>query len=53
MEKNQLRQVIIDQQNYFKKEEDLIVRDINLERYFKGNEIVIISGIRQCGKSSL
>ncbi|MFH1212089.1 MAG: ATP-binding protein [Candidatus Woesearchaeota archaeon] len=53
MDKNKLRQVIVDQQELFKKTEDLIDRDIVLEPYLKGNEIVIISGIRRCGKSSL
>ncbi|MFH1917212.1 MAG: ATP-binding protein [Nanoarchaeota archaeon] len=51
MEKNKLRQVIIDQQDLFKNTEDLIDRDITLN--LKGNEAVIISGIRRCGKSSL
>jgi uncharacterized protein len=53
MEKSQLRQVIIDQQESFRKVEELVFRDIDLERYLRGNEIVIISGIRRCGKSSL
>ena len=53
MEKNKLRQVIIDQQTLFNKKEDLIDRDIDLEYYLKGNEIIVISGIRRCGKSSL
>ncbi|MCK4937927.1 MAG: ATP-binding protein [Methanosarcinales archaeon] len=53
MEKNKLRQVIIDQQALFHKKEVLIDRDLNLEYYFKGNEIIVISGIRRCGKSSL
>jgi predicted AAA+ superfamily ATPase len=51
MDKNRLRQVIIDQQGLFKRTDDLIERDIELN--LKGNEIVIISGIRRCGKSSL
>jgi len=53
MEKDKLRQIIIDQQEIFKKKEELIQRDIDLSYYLKGNEIVIISGIRRCGKSSL
>ncbi|MDD3042882.1 MAG: ATP-binding protein [Methanosarcinaceae archaeon] len=53
MEKNQLRQVIIDQQDYFRKGEELVFRDLDLEKYLRGNEIVVISGIRRCGKSSL
>ncbi|MFH1053023.1 MAG: ATP-binding protein [Candidatus Woesearchaeota archaeon] len=51
MDKNKLRQVIIDQQELFKKTENLIDRDVGLS--LKGNEITIISGIRRCGKSSL
>ncbi|MFH0875790.1 MAG: ATP-binding protein [archaeon] len=52
MEKNQLRQIIVDQQSSFSQEE-LIDREIDLRPYLIGNEIVIISGIRRCGKSSL
>jgi uncharacterized protein len=53
MDKSQLRQVIIDQQDSFRKGEELVFRDVDLERYLRGNEIIIISGIRRCGKSSL
>lgn len=53
MEKDKLRQIIRDQQKIFHEKNDLIERDIDLSYYFKGNEIVIISGIRRCGKSSL
>lgn len=53
MEKNKLRQVIIDQQVQFNKKEDLIDRDLDLDYYIKGSEIIVISGIRRCGKSSL
>ncbi|WP_135603960.1 ATP-binding protein [Methanococcoides sp. NM1] len=53
MDKNKLRQVIIDQQLLFNKADGLVDRDIKIEQYLKGNEIIIISGIRRCGKSSL
>lgn len=53
MEKDKLRQIIVDQQEIFQKKEGLIQRDLDLTYYNKGNEIVIISGIRRCGKSSL
>ncbi len=53
MDKARLRQVITDQQELFRRAEDLIERDIVLEPHLKGNEIVVISGIRRCGKSSL
>ncbi len=51
MDKNKLRQVIIDQQELFNRTENLIDRDISVPT--KGNELIIISGIRRCGKSSL
>src|SRR3989344_3008520 len=53
MDKNQLRQVILDQQEQFAKTDSLIERDMDLSPFLKGNEIIIISGIRRCGKSSL
>ena len=53
MDKDNLRQIIIDQQELFNKNEGLIQRDIDLAPFHKGNEITIISGIRRCGKSSL
>ncbi len=53
MEKSVLRQIIIDQQELFNREEKIVERDINYDYYLKGDEIVIISGIRRCGKSTL
>jgi len=53
MEKEKLRQILTDQQKFYKKQEDLIERTIDLAYYLKGNEIIIVSGIRRCGKSSL
>jgi len=53
MEKEKLRQVIYDQQEFFSQKDELIEREISLEHYMKGNEIIIITGIRRCGKSSL
>ncbi len=53
MKKEKLRQIIADQQELFKKKNELIDRDVSLERFMRGNEIIIISGIRRCGKSSL
>jgi hypothetical protein len=53
MNKEDLRQIIIDQQAIFLKKEELMEREINLDNYLKGTEIVAITGIRRCGKSSL
>jgi len=53
MEKNKLREVLQDQQILFGKVDDFIEREVSLNDYTKGNEIIIITGIRRCGKSSL
>lgn len=53
MEKGKLREVIFDQQKIFENTSELIEREISLDSYLKGNEIVVISGVRRCGKSSL
>jgi len=53
MEKEKLRQVLYDQQEIFNEIDDLIERDFSLDECMKGNEIVVITGIRRCGKSSL
>ena len=53
MEKSDLRQILIDQQEIFNNKKEYIERELDLDYYLKGNEIVIISGIRRCGKSTL
>jgi len=53
MEKNKLKEILQDQQALFAKYENLIEREVSLNDYLKGYEIVIITGIRRCGKSSL
>ncbi len=53
MEKNKLKEVLQDQQRLFDNVDDFIEREVSLKEYMKGNEVVIITGIRRCGKSSL
>jgi predicted AAA+ superfamily ATPase len=53
MDKSKLRQVIIDQQERFRKDDGLIARDVDLKYLLKGKEMVVVTGIRRCGKSSL
>lgn len=43
----------MDQQEFLKRNADLIDRDLDLTPFLEGREIVVISGIRRCGKSSL
>jgi uncharacterized protein len=53
MDKNLLRQIMIDQQKSFGSTDELIEREIDLKKLIKGNDIIVISGIRRCGKSTL
>lgn len=53
MEKTKLRELILDQQELFEKMDKLIEREVSLDKFMKSDEIVIITGIRRCGKSSL
>lgn len=53
MEKSKIKEIIEDQQELFNNQDKLIEREVSLEKYMKGNEITIITGIRRCGKSSL
>jgi uncharacterized protein len=53
MIKDKLKEIMFDQMDVFNNRKDLIHRDIKLEKYIATRQIVIISGIRRCGKSSL
>jgi uncharacterized protein len=53
MLKDRLKEIILDQKEVFNNRRNLIKRDIDLARYISTRQVVIISGIRRCGKSSL
>ena len=53
MDKEQLKRVVLDQKNYFSNRNNLIDRDINYDTYIRTAQIVVISGVRRCGKSCL
>jgi hypothetical protein len=54
MDKAQLMDVIVQHQEIFAGiPEDMIEREIDLRRYMRGKEIVIITGIRRSGKSTV
>jgi predicted AAA+ superfamily ATPase len=53
MNKDRLKEIMFDQKDVFNREKHLITRDIKLEKYLDTSQVVIISGIRRCGKSSL
>lgn len=48
-----IKQILIDQRASFNQKTNLIEREIDVESYLKTEQIVILSGIRRCGKSSL
>jgi hypothetical protein len=53
MDKSLLKQVVVDQRDVFFSKKKLIKRDISLDTYIKTKQVIVISGIRRCGKSSL
>lgn len=53
MQKDRLKEIMFDQKEVFNNRKHLIKRDIELEKYITTSQVVIISGIRRCGKSSL
>jgi len=55
MEKNKLKQLIIEHKERFLSPSNLVNREIQktIKRYIKQKEILVISGVRRSGKSSL
>lgn len=53
MIKDRLKEIMFDQKEVFNNRKHLISRDIELDKCVETSQIVIISGIRRCGKSSL
>jgi len=53
MNKERLKEIILDQKDVFNNKHYLIERDIETDKYTTTQQVVIISGIRRCGKSSL
>lgn len=53
MEKQLIKQVIVDHQKLFSQLNDFVPRDIDLQKYLKSNQIIVVSGIRRSGKSTL
>jgi len=53
MDKGRLKEIMFDQKDVFNSKKHLISRDIDIEKYITSKQVIIISGIRRCGKSSL
>jgi hypothetical protein len=48
-----LKEIIIDQKETFNRARRLIKREVDTQKYISSSQVVIITGIRRCGKSSL
>lgn len=53
MQSDILKQILIDQKVNFNRNRKLIERDLDLTSYLKTGQVVVITGVRRCGKSSL
>jgi len=53
MDRQDLKRVMIDQRAFFTDHDMIVDRNVDLDWYLKGGEVVVISGIRRCGKSTL
>lgn len=53
MEADLIKQIMIDQRDSFNQRVGLIDREVDVQPYLKTKQVVIITGIRRCGKSSL
>jgi len=49
----QLKEIYLDQKSAFNKKQGLIDRDIDLSTYLNTSQVVVITGVRRSGKSSL
>ncbi|HOW32260.1 MAG TPA: ATP-binding protein [Bacteroidales bacterium] len=53
MDKRQLQEILVDQKEAFQNKTGLIGRDVLSGNYLNTGQIVVITGVRRCGKSSL
>ncbi|NOY50133.1 MAG: ATP-binding protein [Chlorobi bacterium] len=53
MDKGRLKEIMFDQKDVFNSKKHLISRDVDIGKYITSKQVIIISGIRRCGKSSL
>ena len=53
MEKQIIREILLDQQSFLETDGQLIERDVDITKIINSKEIIVISGIRRCGKSTL
>jgi len=50
---DRLEEVIVDQEEAFQKRDPGVPREVDLDRYLGSPQVIVISGVRRCGKSTL
>lgn len=53
MKSDLIKQLLLDQKETFNRKKSLIERDLDLTPFLKTRQVVVITGVRRCGKSSL
>jgi len=53
MNNQQLKEILADQRESFNRERHLIEREVELSSYLSTSLVVVITGVRRCGKSSI
>ncbi|MCF8298834.1 MAG: ATP-binding protein [Saprospiraceae bacterium] len=53
MNKDRIKEILFDQKEVFNNKKNLIFRDLNLDNYIASKQVIVITGVRRCGKSSL
>lgn len=53
MTSDAIKQLLLDQKENFNRKRGLIERDLDLSSFLKTSLVVVITGVRRCGKSSL
>ena len=53
MDKRHLQEILIDQKEVFRNKTGIIKRELPLDDYLNTGQVVVITGVRRCGKSSL
>ena len=53
MNKDRIKEILFDQKEVFEAKKNLIFRDIKLDNYISSKQVIVITGVRRCGKSSL
>lgn len=48
-----IEQIVLDQRSVFESKEPGVPREVDFKRYTSHDQIVVVSGIRRCGKSTL